>query len=95
MKLCQKVFDGYLGNVGLQVARRRQFRTAGTWEWNLPFLRQTPVKEATAPNDAAEIVDHVMDQANTLIFMINSPCALEPIGIDRRHEMSSVRHDPR
>lgn len=34
-------------------------------------------KEVPAPNDAAAIVDPVMDQANTLIFMINPPYALK------------------
>ena len=100
------------------------------------FRDKPRFEEVTAPNDAAEIVDHVMDQENTLIFMINSPYALhglspryptphirrtiyflaefhgpvfdlkpyqddttsrplEPIGIDRRHEVASVHHDPR
>ena len=33
-------------------------------------------QEVTAPDHAVEIVDSVMDQANTLIFMIDSPYAL-------------------
>ena len=33
-------------------------------------------QEVTAPDHAVEIVDPVMDQANTLIFMIDSPYAL-------------------
>ena len=33
-------------------------------------------QEVTAPDHAVENVDPVMDQANTLIFMIDSPYAL-------------------
>lgn len=36
-------------------------------------------QEATAPDHAVEIVDPVMDQANTLIFMIDSPYALHGV----------------
>ncbi len=36
-------------------------------------------QEVTAPDHAVEIVDPVMDQANTLFSMINSPYALHGV----------------
>ena len=71
---CRGRFDGYPGNAGLQAARRRL--SEGRHLEIRHFNDQTRFKEVTAPDHAAEIVDPVMDQANTLIFMINPPYAL-------------------
>lgn len=47
------------------------------------FRDKPRFRAVTCPDDAVEVVDHIIYRANTLIFMINSPFALH--GVSARY----------